>query len=292
MTPEEFGALHRGRDRALGASSSRPTISASTEDQEGNHDERTGPPSRHRTLDQQGRRQALPVEQGRGRSGEDQRHDPVRARLLDGLAADLRSRRAGPAGFLRDGVLRQAGLRLLVRRHGGLRPLHQGPRQQRADFVRRRRLLRRRDLYPETARAAPSPRLRHLVGRAARRRCSPSGIPKWSTASRSTRTVWTGEGSPTLAERRKKLPEFQSKNRRPIDRAFVHSIFNRDHPGTAEEQRHRRVRGRDPEARRQRADRHLCRHVLEAAGRTIRRTSRSRRSSCAASGTASRASTT
>jgi pimeloyl-ACP methyl ester carboxylesterase len=48
-------------------------------------------------------------------------------------------------------------------------------------------------------------------------------------------TVWTGEGSPTLAERRKKLPEFQSKNRRPIDRAFVHSIFNRDHPGTADE---------------------------------------------------------
>jgi pimeloyl-ACP methyl ester carboxylesterase len=48
-------------------------------------------------------------------------------------------------------------------------------------------------------------------------------------------TVWTGEGSPTLAERRKKLPEFQAKNRRPIDRAFVHSIFNRDHPGTAED---------------------------------------------------------
>ena len=47
--------------------------------------------------------------------------------------------------------------------------------------------------------------------------------------------VWTGEGSPTLAERRKRLPEFASKNRRPIDRAFVHSIFNRDHPGTADE---------------------------------------------------------
>jgi non-heme chloroperoxidase len=46
--------------------------------------------------------------------------------------------------------------------------------------------------------------------------------------------VWTGEGSPTLAERRKKLPEFSSKNRRPIDRAFVHSIFERDHPGTAD----------------------------------------------------------
>jgi pimeloyl-ACP methyl ester carboxylesterase len=47
--------------------------------------------------------------------------------------------------------------------------------------------------------------------------------------------VWTGEGSPTLEQRRKKLPEFQAKNRRPIDKAFIHSIFDRDHPGTAEE---------------------------------------------------------
>jgi pimeloyl-ACP methyl ester carboxylesterase len=47
--------------------------------------------------------------------------------------------------------------------------------------------------------------------------------------------VWTGEGSPTLAERKKRLPEFLAKNRRPIDRAFVRSIFNRDHPGTADD---------------------------------------------------------
>ncbi len=47
--------------------------------------------------------------------------------------------------------------------------------------------------------------------------------------------VWTGKGSPTLAERAKRLPEFQSKNRRPIDRAFVRSIFSRDHPGTADD---------------------------------------------------------
>ncbi|HXR59224.1 MAG TPA: alpha/beta fold hydrolase [Burkholderiales bacterium] len=46
--------------------------------------------------------------------------------------------------------------------------------------------------------------------------------------------VWTGEGSPTLAERRKKLPEWKAKNRRPIDPAFVQSIFARDHPGTAD----------------------------------------------------------
>jgi pimeloyl-ACP methyl ester carboxylesterase len=47
--------------------------------------------------------------------------------------------------------------------------------------------------------------------------------------------VWTGRGSPTLAERAKKLPEFQRTNRRPIDKAFVNSIFTRDHPGCADQ---------------------------------------------------------
>ena len=46
--------------------------------------------------------------------------------------------------------------------------------------------------------------------------------------------VWTGVGSPTLEHRKKKLPEFLARNRRPIDRPFVHSIFQRDHPGTAD----------------------------------------------------------
>jgi pimeloyl-ACP methyl ester carboxylesterase len=47
--------------------------------------------------------------------------------------------------------------------------------------------------------------------------------------------VWTGEGSPTLADRRKRLPEYEAKDRRPIDRAFVRSIFTRDHAGTADD---------------------------------------------------------
>ena len=47
--------------------------------------------------------------------------------------------------------------------------------------------------------------------------------------------VWTGEGSPTLEQRKKGLAEFSAKNRRPIDRAFVRSVFARDHPGTADE---------------------------------------------------------
>jgi pimeloyl-ACP methyl ester carboxylesterase len=46
--------------------------------------------------------------------------------------------------------------------------------------------------------------------------------------------VWTGEGAPTLEQRRRKLPEYTARNRRPIDRAFVQSIFARDHPGCAE----------------------------------------------------------
>jgi pimeloyl-ACP methyl ester carboxylesterase len=47
--------------------------------------------------------------------------------------------------------------------------------------------------------------------------------------------VWTGEGAPTLIERRKKLEEFRAMKRRPIDKPFVYSIFNRDHPGTADD---------------------------------------------------------
>jgi pimeloyl-ACP methyl ester carboxylesterase len=46
--------------------------------------------------------------------------------------------------------------------------------------------------------------------------------------------VWTGEGSPTLAERKKKLPDFIKINRRPMTKAFIHSVFDRDHPDTAE----------------------------------------------------------
>ena len=47
--------------------------------------------------------------------------------------------------------------------------------------------------------------------------------------------VYTGEGSPTLAERKKKLPEFMKINRRPIDHAFMRSVFERDHPGCADD---------------------------------------------------------
>ena len=47
--------------------------------------------------------------------------------------------------------------------------------------------------------------------------------------------VWTGEGSPTLKERSKKLAEWKANNRRKIDRAFVQTMFTRDHDGGADQ---------------------------------------------------------
>jgi pimeloyl-ACP methyl ester carboxylesterase len=47
--------------------------------------------------------------------------------------------------------------------------------------------------------------------------------------------VYTGEGSPTLAERRKRLAQYRASNRRPINREFVRSIFTRDHAETSDQ---------------------------------------------------------
>src|SRR5476651_2642584 len=101
----------------------------------------------------------------RRRSGQDRWLRPFRARLLDGVATNLRPAGAGAALLLGHGLLRKPWLRLLGRRHGRLRPLDQGPRQQRADLARRRRLLRRRALYPEAARQTAVYGLWHFVGR-------------------------------------------------------------------------------------------------------------------------------
>lgn len=46
--------------------------------------------------------------------------------------------------------------------------------------------------------------------------------------------VWTGKGAPTLVKRRENLEYFRTHNRRPVDRAFFHSIFNRDKPGLSD----------------------------------------------------------
>jgi len=48
--------------------------------------------------------------------------------------------------------------------------------------------------------------------------------------------VYTGKDSPTLAKRAERLDEWRSSNARPVDHAFFASIFNRDKPGTAEDE--------------------------------------------------------
>lgn len=46
--------------------------------------------------------------------------------------------------------------------------------------------------------------------------------------------VYTGAGSPTLEQRRKKLPEYTASLRRKVDLAFYEGMFNRDKPGSSE----------------------------------------------------------
>src|SRR4051812_31841950 len=60
----------------------------------------------YRALDEQGRREALPVEQEAGARCREGRHAVFRARLVDGLSAHFRLARAGPAVFLGDGLVR------------------------------------------------------------------------------------------------------------------------------------------------------------------------------------------
>lgn len=46
--------------------------------------------------------------------------------------------------------------------------------------------------------------------------------------------VYTGAGSPTLEQRRKKLPEYSASPRRQVDLAFYEGMFNRDKPGSSD----------------------------------------------------------
>jgi pimeloyl-ACP methyl ester carboxylesterase len=46
--------------------------------------------------------------------------------------------------------------------------------------------------------------------------------------------TWTGKGSPTLAERAKRVEYYRTHNRRPRGREMIRSIFTRDMPGTSD----------------------------------------------------------
>ena len=99
---------------------------------------------------------------------------------------------------------------------------------------RRRRSRRRRRYILEDRRRRAAARLRHLLGRAAGRalRRAPS---RARAAAGARRLRVDRRGQPHAGRAQEEAAEFQAKNRRPIDQAFVYSIFNRDHPGTAED---------------------------------------------------------
>ena len=46
--------------------------------------------------------------------------------------------------------------------------------------------------------------------------------------------VWTGKDAPTLAQRKKMLPQLLASNVRKIDRAFYSTVFTRDVAGASE----------------------------------------------------------
>ncbi len=219
----------------------------------------------HRALDEQGRRAAVPVAQGAGRApGAGARHHPVRARLVDGVAADLRPRRAGARRLLGDGLVRAPRLRHLVRRHGRVRPVRQVAEHQLRHLERRRRPLGGSGLHRDGRRAGAAPGLRHLVGRATRRpvRRAAAGPRR---PSRPRRHGMDGRGQPD-ARRSQEAPARISRQEPPADRPRLRALDL--HPRSSRHGRRcddRGVRRRDPGARRFRADRHLCRHVLEAA---------------------------
>ncbi len=78
--------------------------------------------------------------------------------------------------------------------------------------------------------------------------------------------VWTGEGSPTLAERKKKLARI-SRQEPPTDRQGVHPFDLRPRPSRHRgRESHRRLCRSGHRARHLGADRNLCRYVQQSAG--------------------------
>ena len=105
---------------------------------------------------------------------------------------------------------------------------------ERGRLLRRGRRRGRVGIHHQAKRRREITVVRRLVRRDCARACLRNGIPIACSASHSMRSCGPATGVPRLAERKKRLAEFRASNRRPIDRAFVHSIFTRDHPGTSD----------------------------------------------------------
>ena len=135
--------------------------------------------------------------------------------------------------YERDGLVRATGLRLLVRGHGRLWPQRQAARHH-CDIANGADDLAAATDHIFATRGVRSFLTYGISSGALRAALFAQNHPDRVARLALDAFVWTGAGAPTLEQRRKKLPEFLATKRRPIDRAFVHSIFNRDHPDCAD----------------------------------------------------------
>ena len=193
------------------------------------------------------------------------RHHPLRARLVDGLAADVRSEGAR-ARVVGHGPVRAPRLRHVVRRHGGLRPLRQDARHQFRSSDTAPTTSRRLRLHPRDARRGPFSSTASPPARCGRR-SSRSATPSASRASPSTPSCGRARAARPSPSARKRLPEFPASEP-AADRPRFRAFDLQPRPsGLCRREGDRSLRRRDPRARRLGADRHLRRHVLEAAHR-------------------------
>ena len=215
------------------------------------------------------RHPALPVGEVRRLAGRQARR-AVRARIVDGVAADVRPRRARPARFVGDGLVRASAASSA------------GASTWKATAARTRRAT-----FPATSPTAPTislPRPITCAGRAAS-----SSVMAYGISSGALRAALFAQRHPdrvvaprarcvrldrrrradarAAAQEAARVPRAQAPADRPRVRAFDLRARSSRLRGAA---RRRCVRRRDPGARRLDAQRHLRRHVLEAAGRRSR----------------------
>ena len=168
----------------------------------------------------------------RRRSGQEHWHYSFRARLVDGLAADLRPSGSRPADSSAMDYFARRGFDCWSSTWKAM-----AARPRTATTTRRFRKAPTIATPPRSiSRAARQwPLLIYGISSGALRAAMfAERHPEMVARLRSTPWCGPAKARRRSNERRKKLPEFIAKNRRPIDKAFIHSIFDRDHPGTAE----------------------------------------------------------
>ena len=144
-------------------------------------------------------------------------------------------RRAGPAGFVGDGLVRRAAASTAGASTWRATAAPTRTATTTRHLQRRRRLLAAATIHPEAARQRARFLVYGISSGALRAALFAQRHPERVARLALDAMVWTGEGAPTLEERRKKLPEFR-RQEPPADRPRVRAFDLRARPS--------RLRGR------------------------------------------------